>query len=148
MDSIRIDNGIKRIAINDDPERVISFNPSDVTFAEKFYQMIGDFEKKQVEFEQRAKELDASANDLDEHGIPANVGEKLAFTREVCGYMHSKIDYLFGENASQVIFQGVMSLEAIGQFFDGIVPFIQKSRSEKVAKYTPNNLPKSQRVMK
>lgn len=148
MDSIRIDNGIKRIAINDDPERVISFNPSDVTFAEKFYQMIGDFEKKQAEFEQRAKELDASANELDEHGIPENVGEKLAFTREVCAYMHAKIDYLFGEGTSKVVFEGVMSLEAIGQFFDGIVPFIQKSRADKVAKYTPSNLPKSKRIMK
>jgi hypothetical protein len=148
MDSIRIDSGIKRISINEDPERVISFNPSDVTFAERFYKLIGEFEAKQAEYEQRAEALDASPNELDGHGLPANAGEKIAFMREVCEFMHGKIDYLFGNGTSQKVFEGVLSLEPIGQFFDGIVPFIQKSRSEKVAKYAPGNLPKSKRVMK
>ena len=148
MDSIRIDSGIKRISINDDPERVISFNPSDVTFAERFYRLLGEFESKQAEYEKRAEALDASPTELDEHGLPANAGEKIAFMREVCEFMHERIDYLFGAGTSQKVFEGVLALEPIGQFFDGIVPFIQKSRSEKVAKYTPGNLPKSKRVMK
>lgn len=145
MDSIRIESGVKRISINDDPERVIEFNPSDVTFAERFYKLIGGFETKQNDYQARAEALDAQPVDLDANGLPANVGEKLAFMREVCEYMYQQIDYLFGEGTSQKVFEGVLSLETIGQFFEGITPFIQASRSERIAKYAPK---KGKRVMK
>jgi hypothetical protein len=148
MDSIRIDTGIKRIAINDDPSRVIEFDPTDVSFAEKFYQALGELETKQAEYEARAEELDAHPEELDARGLPANVGEKLAFMREVCEFMYQKIDFLFGAGASATIFGGAMNLDAIHQFFTGIMPFIQKSRAEKVAKYSPGSLAKSKRVMK
>lgn len=145
MDSIKINTGVKRIAINDDPERVLEFNPSDVTFAERFYQLLGDFEAKQAEYEKRAEVLDANPEELDARGLPANIGQKLAFMREVCEFMYGKIDYLFGAGASKKIFGEALNLEAVGQFFDGIVPFIQASRSERVAKYAPKQ---GKRVMK
>lgn len=145
MDSLRIDTGIKRIMINDDPERVIEFNPSDVIFAERFYKLIGDFEVKQVEYQARSEQLDAGRDNLDHNGLPANLGEGLAFLREVCEYMHGQIDYLFGVGTSAKAFAGALSIDAIGQFFQGITPFIQQARSEKVAKYSGKN---AGRVMK
>ena len=145
MDSIRISSGIKRISINDDPGRVIEFNPSDVVFAERFYELVKDFEAKQEEFKARAESIDAQASEMDEFGLPANTGEKLAFVREVCTYMYEKIDYLFGAGASQKIFGEVLSLDMIGQFFEGITPFIRAARSEKVSKY---GAAKGKRVMK
>ena len=47
MDNIQIDIGTKKVHINSGPE-FIEFNPSDVTFAEKFYQLVKDFNAKQV----------------------------------------------------------------------------------------------------
>lgn len=148
MDSIKINTGAKRIAINDDPERVLEFNPSDVAFAEKFYQLVKDFEEKQRGFEARAKSMDAQPADLDDYGLPANVSEKLAFVREVCEYLYGKIDYLFGAGASQKIFGGVLSLEAVSQFFEGITPFIEATRREKVSKYTSHTSGTGKHVMK
>jgi hypothetical protein len=107
---------------------------------------VKDFEAKQGEYQVRAEALDNQAVDLDEYGVPVNAGEKLAFLREVCEYMYSQIDYLFGIGASKKIFGEGLNIDAIGQFFDGIVPFVQVSRAAKVGKYT--NLPKSKRVMK
>lgn len=142
---LRIDSRQIRVMINDDPGRVIQFDPSDVLFAERFYKLIGDFEEKQAEYEKRAAELDAERGNLDHNGLPANLGEGLVFLREVCEYMHGQIDYLFGAGTSQKAFGGALSIEAIGQFFEGITPFIQKARSEKVAKYSGK---KAGRVMK
>ena len=146
MDSIRIDTGVKRIAINDDPTRVITFNPNDVAFAERFYSLIREFEDKQVEYETRSKELDAHKDELDEHGLPVNVGEGLAFLREVCEFMCGRIDHLFGPGTSRIAFGDALTLEMFEQFFTGITPFIQSAREEKILRYT--NQKQSGRVMK
>lgn len=135
MDSIRIDTGEKRIAINDDPERVIVFNPQDISFAERFYQLLQDFEAKQVEYQARADELDNQ--ELDEHGIPSRIDESLALLREVCEFLKGRIDHLFGEGTSRKAFGDAMTLGMFEQFFEGIVPFVQTARGNKVARYAP-----------
>lgn len=134
MDSIRIDTGVKRVCINDNPEKVIEFNPSDVIFAEKFYQLIKDFELKQTEFINRSKELDAN-KEIDENGLPVNLNESIALLKEVCNYFREKIDGLFGEGSSQKAFGDSLNLDIFEQFFEGILPFIEKVREEKVKKY-------------
>ena len=135
MDSIRINTGEKRIAINDDPERVIVFNPGDIGFAERFYQLLQDFEAKQVEYQARAEDLDNQA--LDERGIPSKIGESLALLREVCEFLKERIDHLFGAGTSSKVFGETMTLDMFEQFFTGIVPFVQTARSGKVARYAP-----------
>lgn len=147
MDSLKIDTGEKRIAINDDPERVIVFNPQDIGFAERFYELLRDFEAKQAEYQARSELLDN--DETDEHGLPVNIGESLSLMREVCEFLNSKIDYLFGEGASQKIFGGAMTLDMYAQFFTGITPFIQVARQGKTAKYAPpGKQPRAKRVMK
>lgn len=135
MDSIRIDTGEKRIAINDDPERVIIFNPEDIGFAERFYQLMQDFEAKQDEYQARADELDNQ--ELDERGIPSRIGESLALLREVCEFLEERIDHLFGPGTSQKVFGDALTLDMFEQFFTGIIPYVQTARSGKVAKYAP-----------
>jgi hypothetical protein len=146
LPSIKIDSGIKRIAINDDPDNVIEFNPTDVIFAEKFYALMRDFEAKQDEFDRRSKELDAHKDELDANGLPVNFAQGVAFLRETCGFMREKIDYLFGDGASQKAFGDTLSLDMIAQFFQGMTPFIQTARADKVLKYTNSKM--AGRVMK
>jgi len=143
MDSIRIDTGEKRIAINDDPERVIVFNPQDIGFAERFYQLLKDFEAKQAEYQARADELDNQ--ELDERGIPSRIGESLALLREVCEFLEERIDHLFGPGTSQKVFGDALTLDMFEQFFTGIIPYVQTARSGKIAKYAPS---KKRGVMK
>lgn len=136
MDSIKIDTGEKRIAINDDPNRVIVFNPSDVGFAERFYKIIGEFEQKQIEYQERYAQIEKDGG-LDATGLPKNAEALLALTRETCDYFRGRIDYLFGEGTSQTVFGDAMVLNMFEQFFAGITPFIQSVRSRKVAQYIP-----------
>lgn len=134
MDSIQIDSGVKNISINGDPARVITFNPSGVLFAERFYQTYSEFQAKIGDFEKRSKDL-ASENNLDENGIPVKFNEQLTFMRETCDWMCEKIDQLFGAGTSDKAFQGELSFEMIAQFLQGVMPFISQARSVKIDKY-------------
>lgn len=138
MDSIRIDSGVKRIAINDDESRVIEFNPSDVLFAERFYSVYGEFEKKHEEYKTKAKKLGAENVE--------NIGEGIVLAREMCAFMREKIDILFGAGTSQKVFGDTLSMAMISQFLEGMTPFFEHARSEKTKKYI--NTASKRRVMK
>jgi len=135
MDNLRIDTGIKKILINDGPE-FIEFNPSDVIFAEKFYKLTKELEVKRVEYQQRADILDAN-KELDIMGLPVNIPENIALTKEACAFIREKIDELFGAGISQKLFGNTQSLDVFSQFFSGITPYIQSARTEKITQYTP-----------
>jgi hypothetical protein len=148
MESIRIETGVKTLMVNDDPTRVISFNPGDVAFAERFYQLLKDFEVKQVEYQKRADELDARQG-VDEFGAPANLADGIALMRDICNFLRERIDHLFGTGTSKAAFGDAMSLEMFEQFFAGIMPYIQKARSAKLEKYNqPTPSKKGRAVMK
>ena len=129
MDGFRTDSNIKQLMINDDPERVIEFDPTDVLFVERFYAMWLEFEEKQKEYDQRSKELD-------EADPEKGMAEGIQFLKDVCGFMREKIDILFGAGTSQKAFGDAHSLDAIGMFFEGVTPHIMSKRTEKVNKYS------------
>lgn len=134
MDSLKIESGVKEIAINGDPDRIIRFNPNDLTFVDRLYVMIADFQENQADWQRRAEELDA-AMALDENGLPSNMPDQLAFMHELIDDTHAKIDAIFGQGTSVAVFQGIKDPDLIGQFFEGVLPFIEKARSDKLAKY-------------
>ena len=133
MENLKVNTSKKRILINDGPE-YLEFDPEDVLFIERFYNLIAEFELKQNEFGQKAMVLDANKG-LDKDGIPVNLEEGLAFIKEVCQYLRVRIDYVFGAGTSQILFGDSLSLAQIGQFFEGITQFIGPKRSEKLSKY-------------
>jgi hypothetical protein len=141
MDSIKISTGIKRIHIirDDDFEADISFNPTDALFAEKFYMVYKEFMKKQEEYNLKSKELDEHKNEVDENGIPSNIEQGISFLTEVCTFMRDKIDQLFGAGTSDKVFGNTQSIDAINQFFSGIIPFVSKARAEKISKHVSGN---------
>ena len=147
MDTIRTDKTIKRLTINDDPDRVIEFDPTDVLFIEKFYQLYREFEQKQIEFDEKSRALDEANKQAAEEGGELNLEDGISFLREVCGFMREKIDWLFGEGTSQKAFGDSLSLEAISQFLEGVTPYIWSERTEKVKKYS-NTVTDKKRVMK
>lgn len=134
MDSIRINTGVKRLVVNDDPARVIEFNPEDVLFVERFYELIKVFQQKEHEFQRRIEELKAK-EEKDEYGIPLSTPESLGLVLEVCDFLRDQIDRVFGKGTSMAAFGEVQSLDMFEQFFAGVTPFIQSVRSEKVTKY-------------
>lgn len=144
MDSIKINTGEKRICINDDPARVIVFNPSDVLFAEKFYQLMGEFEQKLAEYQARSETIDENKQ-LDAHQLPINMEERISLLREACEYIRGRIDHLFGAGISQKAFGETLALDVFTQFFEGITPYIQSVREDRIAQYSGA---RQKRVMK
>ena len=134
-DSIRVDAGQKRILMNDDPKRVVEFNPSDILFAKKFEALLKDFDQKNIEFQKRLSELDET-KDKDKFGLPKNLPDSIALAIEMADYLHEQIDNLFGDGTAEAAFQGQKNLDMIEQFFTGLLPYIQRARKEKVEKYT------------
>lgn len=146
MESLKIGGEI-RLMVNDDPNRVISFIPSDQLFAEKFYRLLKNFEEKVAEFKAKAAEIDGNQM-VDEFGLPQNAEEGLALQREVCEFMHQEIDGLFGSGTSKAAFGDVLSFDYIEQFFDGITPHVEKVRRAKMSKYARKKQEASSKVMR
>lgn len=135
MDSIRCNDGKIKLMVNDDPDRVIAFDPDDVYFLDKLYCLMGDMEKKKAEFAEAEKELNKETA-VDGYGIPVNMRQKLKLLKDICLFFREQIDQIFGEGTSQTVFGDSNSLDMFEQFFAGITPYIQKNREEKLAKYT------------
>lgn len=133
--SLTIDTGVIRLAINGDELRVIAFNPNDALFAEKFYKMLGTLQTRFTEYQIKADIVEA-IQETDANGIPLNTGERIELMKEVCIFARGQIDELFGAGTSQTAFEDALSIEAIIQFFEGVKPFVQSARADKVAKYT------------
>jgi len=134
LPSLTIDTGEVRLAINDDPNRVISFNPNDTIFMEKYYALEQDFLEKEDEFQEQVDQLEAE-KETDRFGVSVNTGEKIALLKEIGKWVRERIDNLFGEDTSQMVFGDTDNLFAFAQFFEGIAPYIQEARTEKVEKY-------------
>jgi len=134
MQSLKTE-GVVELAINDDPNRVISFVPDDILFAERFYKLLSTLKTKEAEYKQRSDELSQNKR-VDEYGIPETAPESLALLHELCDSMRADIDIVFGKGTSQKVFGEHLSLYMIEQFFKGITPYVQSVRQEKTRKYT------------
>lgn len=151
MQSIKIDTGAVTIPIERDGELVssINFNPNEVTFVEKFYGLISRLEEKEKEYKHRLEEL-GDDEDVDSYGIPKNMGEGLKLLHDICDYMKTEIDSVFGVGTSEAVFGNATTLDMFEQFLDGVTPYIQQVRIGKTEKYTGNRAQKraTAKVMK
>lgn len=137
MDALNISTGTKRIPVVRDGAQAgeLVFNPSDVVFAEKFYKLIGEFEKQYTQYQAQARALEKN-DALDANDIPANTVQRLQLVRDSCEFAYVQIDALFGTGTSAMVFGDSMIPDAIMQFFEGVAPFVQRVRTEKMQKYT------------
>ncbi len=139
MDSLKIDTGAIRLAIDDDPTRIIEFNTSDVVFAERFQALQGTVVAKLDEFQKHSRELAALSADpkATPESIQENTNTGNLLRREMCVYMRKVIDDVFGADTSQIVFGDLLSEVAIMSFLEGVLPYMEKTRSAKMAKYLP-----------
>lgn len=142
MPSIRIDTGEIRLAINDDPTRIIKFNPTDALFADRFYKLRTEFVEVMTKHMNHIEELTEIAV-VDEHGQPSNAKEQVDAVIEAVKYARERIDEIFGEGTSQTAFEDTYSLEVIIQFFAGVAPYIKDARTSQVNKYVTTKPAKS-----
>lgn len=133
--NININTGEIRLTINDDENRIIAFNPNDLEFVNKFYGLIKDFEVKEKEYNEKKAKLN-EVKDTDSFGIPVNFDEHMTLLNDTSEFLKAKIDFVFGEGTSKAAFGKANTIDMFEQFFEGITPFIQKTREDKIKKYT------------
>lgn len=132
--NINITTGIVRLTVNHDESKIISFDPTDLIFAEKFYRLIAQLEKQLHDFRVRSIAIEANKT-LDENDVPVNIKERLDLLRDTCQFLREKIDDVFGENTSQNAFGTAMNLDMFAQFIDQITPYVKDNRATRVNKY-------------
>ena len=130
MEHLKIDSGAVSLAINGDESRVITFNPTDVKFAEDFFGLAQSFIAKRKEMAERSAAL---------NGNPNAAAEELAMLRETYNFMRAEIDRVFGAGTAQTAFGNRDSLTAYIQFFRGIEPYVRNARQNELDRYLKTN---------
>ena len=131
LQSIKIDDGLIRLAINEDEGKIISFNPEDTSFADRFYAL----SKKIHEYEQRHTDLFADT-EMDEIGLPKNSEERISLFTEANAYMYEQVNLMFGDNAAESVFGDTVTFSKFAQLVSGVTPYFSKARKAKTSKYT------------
>lgn len=133
MDSLRIDNGLKKIEVNDAGE-YIEFSVVDNGFFKSFFDLIQWFDEQEnrkeiKEIEEQSDKVvfdDGNKINYDAANSVLDIREKI--TKEAC----EKIDAIFGAKASRKIFGRIVpDLFSIAEFFEKIAPFIEKYTKER-----------------
>lgn len=136
--NLNINTGEIRLTVNDDENRVIAFNPDDLQFVSRFYSLIKDFEAGEKEYNEKKAILN-QVKETDSFGIPVNFEEHMKLLDDTSKFLKERIDYVFGEGTSKAAFGNLNTIDMFEQFLDGITPYIQKSRDNKIKKYTDKN---------
>lgn len=133
MDSLRIDNGTKKINVNDEGE-CIEFSIVNNDFFRAFFDLLRWFDEQ--EGRKEIKEMEENADKVvsdDEKEINYDAANSMLdirdkISREAC----EKIDNIFGCEASRKIFGSVApDMYMIADFFEKISPLIEKYQKER-----------------
>ena len=126
MKSLKIDDGYKEFMINDDPGRVIRFNPSDVAILTRIRDSVERIEQS----------LKDSENDfaLNPDGTPAEQMEQAGeAVRNVTELVKEQINYIFNADVSEAVFGNQSPLSLVGgvplyeRFLNVVIPEIEKA---------------------
>lgn len=133
MDSLRIDNGIKKIEVNDAGE-YIEFSVVSNDFFRAFSDLIqwfgGQEQRQDIKDmeEQQKKVVSENGDDIDYEALNSVLDIREKVSKEAC----EKIDNIFGAEASQKIFGGIVpDMFSIADFFEQITPLIEKYAKER-----------------
>ena len=136
MQSLRFDDGYKEFMINDDPNRVIRFNPADYGIIERF-----NTARKNILTEMEKIQSDIDINPDGTPNVPEDeleeAAEMLGKTRKlIC----DQVDYIFGSPVSESAFgtqsplSSVKGLPLFERFIRAAQPFIEKEvKAEQLA---------------
>ena len=145
MQSIRFDDGYKEFMINDDPDRVIRFNPADYGIIERF-----NTARKVILIEMEKIQGDI---DINPDGTPNVAEDELGEAAELLSKTRKlicdQVDYIFGSPVAEIVFGNQSPLSSIKgiplfeRFIRAAQPYIEKevkaeqeASMKRVNKYT------------
>lgn len=136
MSGIRVNNGAKKIEVNDSGDYIV-LNFSDHSFPERFFAMTDRVQALAEEAEPREKEI------LERYGEGSV--ERLRALTALDGEVHRKIsaevDGLFGEGTCRKVFGDIVpGVELYDDFFTQLMPYFKQfgqERANRLSKYDP-----------
>lgn len=131
MESLHIDTGAVTLSINNDENRTITFYPTDVHFAESFFDLVRDFMQHREIVSKKEEEIKASGGTAAERSA-----KEVELLRETYAFMRERIDNCFGAGTSEIVFGNHDSLGAYASFFRGVEPYVRKARTDELARYS------------
>lgn len=131
MENINISSGAVELTIDNDPARVIRFYPTDVAFAEGFFALAAEFQRKRREIQQKINDIRASNKTDFEKNL-----EAVKLEREAFDTMRQGIDNTFGAGTSDTVFGQRNTIDMVARFFKGVTPYVRKARQSEIERYT------------
>lgn len=145
MQNIRIDDGLKEFTINNDPNRVVRFNPSDVNLLDRFDRAYKAIEEEQEKIKEDI-ELETNGEPLENQ---EDYEEALNIIRKANNLIKDQIDFIFDSEVSDVIFGNQSPMSTVKgkplfeRVFEAIKPILekeiteeQKASDKRISKYT------------
>lgn len=133
MDSLRVDNGTKKIEVNDAGE-CIEFSVVSNDFFRGFSDLLQWFESQEQrqdikDMEKQQKEVVSEDSDkINYEALNGVLDIREKISKEAC----EKIDNIFGEEASRKIFGSIIpDMYMIADLFEQITPLIEKYAKER-----------------
>lgn len=133
MNNLNISSGAVELMIDNDLNRVIRFYPTDVEFAEGYFSLISEYEKRQKEAERKLNEIRNGPGTERE-----KITQELEVSRDVFDFIRSSIDRMFGPGTSQTVFGNRNNPSMAVRFFRGVAPYIREARLKEIDRYTKN----------
>lgn len=118
-EQIIIDTGEKKIDIvrNGKKVGIFVFHPADYAEAQRHANIIVELEQQQAEYGEKAAKLEETGSD----------SEKIDFFVEFLQGILHKIDVVYGDGTSAMLFGGVLDIDAILSFFQQLQPYYQEA---------------------
>ena len=131
MESLHIDTGAVTLSINNDENRTITFYPTDVHFAEAFFDLVRDFMQHRENVSKKEEAIKESGGTAAERSA-----KEVGLLRETYAFMRERIDNCFGAGTSEIVFGDHDSLGAYASFFRGVEPYVSKARKDELDRYS------------
>ena len=117
MESLRLKTKRVEVMIDDDPERVITFNPEDVHLRGRIYDLGKVVKRKEIEMKQRIAEIEKFDGE-DELGLPLKDVAAKDLMIELADFFLTEIDTAFGEGTSKKVFADGFDFESMVLFLE------------------------------
>lgn len=141
MQNLNFDDGYKEFSINNDPNRVIRFNPADFGIIERIKKAYDEIDK--------TTNIDTDAQ-LKTDGTPLElIGQAADIVTNMNNTIKAQIDYIFNSPVSEIVFgkQSPMGMvkgkPLYERFLETVIPVIQEevkaemaASQKRISKYT------------
>lgn len=111
MKSINFETGYKEFTINDDPERVIRFNPTDADILQRFRKALDDIRGEKKKLKDVGLKADGTASEDEMFTLEQASNELEKFNE----FIRAELKYIFNSDVYDAVFAAQSPLAVVGK---------------------------------